>query len=87
MKLKKGVIISPMDGEFVAVASAEAGRAFSGMIRMNKTAAFIVERLQEETSVDALVEAMLDVYDVDEARARASIEGIVAELAKAGLLQ
>lgn len=88
MKLKQGIILSPMEDAFVAVAAGEAAKSFSGMVRMNATAAFICEHMKEETTIDALVRAVVDTYEgVDEARARASVERVVADLRAASLME
>lgn len=88
MKLKEGIILSKMDDAYVAVAAGEAGKSFSGMVRMNETAAFIFERLKEETDVDALTRAILDTYDgVTEEQARRAVEGVIGQLTDAGLLK
>ncbi len=87
MKLKEGIILSPMEDSFVAVAAGEAAKSFNGMVSMNATAAFICEHMKEETTVDALVQAVLDTYDgVTEERARASVERVIKDLSDAGLL-
>lgn len=88
MKLKEGIILSKMDDAYVAVAAGEAGKSFSGMVRMNETAAFIFEHLKEETDVDALTRAILDTYDgVTEEQARRAVEGVIGQLTDAGLLK
>ena len=88
MKLKEGIILSKMDDAYVAVAAGEAGKSFSGMVRMNETAAFIFERLKEETDVDALTRAILDTYGgVTEEQARRAVEGVIGQLTDAGLLK
>lgn len=87
MKLKEGIILSKMDDAYVAVAAGEAGKSFSGMVRMNETAAFIFEHLKEETDVDRLTAELLAAYDgVSEQTARRSAESVVAQLSEAGLL-
>lgn len=86
MKLKDGVIITSANGEYVAVAAGDAGRDFNGMIRMNKTAAFIMENMREETDEDRLVEALCGKYDVDAETARKNVKIIVDRLRSAGLI-
>ena len=87
MKLKEGIILSKMDDAYVAVAAGEAGKSFSGLVRMNETAAFIFEHLKEETDVDRLTAELLAAYDgVTEEMARRSAESVVAQLSEAGLL-
>ena len=39
------------------------GEAFSGIVRSNKTAAFIVERLKSETTEELIVDALFERFD------------------------
>lgn len=87
MKLKSGVIINEINGEYVAVAAGEAGKAFNGMIKMNGTAAFIAKVLQNDTDEDGVVAALCDEYDVDADTARANVRAVIAKLESAGLIQ
>lgn len=87
MKLKTGVIVTKMDDQYVAVTAGEAGKAFNGMIKMNGTAAFIVEKLQNETTVDDLTAALCAEYEVGEEEARANVEKIIVALEKARILE
>lgn len=87
MKLKTGVIVTKMEEQYIAVTAGEAGKAFNGMIKMNGTAAFIVEKLQSETSVEELVSALCAEYEVDESVALENVEKTVSALEKARLLE
>lgn len=87
MKLKSGVIINEINGEFVAVAAGEAGKAFNGMIKMNGTAAFIAKALQTEIDEDGIVKAICEEYDVDAETARVNVRAVVEKLASAGLIE
>ena len=87
MKLLSSVFVTEVDGEFVAVAAGEAAKKFSGMIQMNGTAAFVVGRLQNNTTVDGLVADLVAEYDVTEEVARRNVEGILSNLRKAGWLE
>ena len=73
MKLKTGVIVTKMDDQYIAVTAGEAGKAFNGMIKMNGTAAFIVDKLQNEASIDELTAALCAEYEVGEEEARANV--------------
>lgn len=86
MKLKDGVIISQVENEYVAVFAGEAGKACSGMMRMNKVSAFIMELLQQETDEDRLVAALLDRYEVSEEDARKSVRFVIEQVNKAGIM-
>ena len=86
MKLKDGVIISQVENEYVAVFAGEAGKACSGMMRMNKVSAFILELLQSETNEDQIVGALLDRYEVSEEDARKSVQFVIDQVNKAGIM-
>jgi len=87
MKLKSGIVTDQIDkDQFVAVATGEAAKSFSGMIRNNKTAAFLFELLREEQSEDSLVEALLQEYEVSEEVARQDVRRIVKQIREAGIL-
>ena len=61
MKLKSGFITQTIeDTQFMVPVGAE---AFSGVVRSNKTAAFIVDCLKEETTEEAIVDAMAAKYN------------------------
>lgn len=88
MKLKEGLIITQCGDEYIAVAAGEAGKAFSGMIKMNKTAGFIANQLSlGETDLQGIVNAMLEKYDVDESTARESAEKVISIFEKQGLIE
>lgn len=53
---------------------------FSGMIQLNETAAFIINSLKEETSVDEIVDKMILEYEVDKEQAKMGVESLVQQL-------
>jgi len=61
MKLKQGFITHSMGKEQVLVGTGSV--SFSGLVKSNETAAFIVDHLKKETTKEAIVEAMLEEYD------------------------
>ncbi|MBO5985721.1 MAG: PqqD family protein [Lachnospiraceae bacterium] len=61
MKLKSCFITQDIDDtQFLVPISAE---AFSGIVRSNKTAAYIVELLKKETTEEEIVDALYAKYD------------------------
>ena len=85
MKLKSGFILSQVAGQTVAIPT-EGDLDMNEMITLNETGAFLWEQLQEETTEDALVAALLKEYDVDEATARNSVARFVGKLNEHGFL-
>lgn len=78
MKLKDGFVTQNMGGEQIMVATGEAG--FSGLVRSNATAAFIVDCLKKQTTREAILEAMLDKYEVSTEKAAADLDRILDTL-------
>lgn len=85
MKLKDGFLLRQVAGEHV-VLPVGPELASNIMITLNGTGAFLWERLQSETDEDALVAALLNEYDVEEAQARACVAAFVKQLEENGFL-
>ena len=82
MKLSKGFIMHD-DGEdklLVPIGSAE----FSGLVRGNETAGFIINALMKDTTVDNIVQGIMKKYDAPENVVRSDVEKIIAQLRKIG---
>lgn len=86
MKLKQGVILSQVENEYVAVFAGEAGKACSGMMRMNKVSAYIMELLQNDMDEAQLTQALLDKYEVSYEDAHKSVVYVIDQIKKAGIL-
>ena len=86
MRLKKGFIMHNIGNEYMAVATGELLTDFYGYVRNNETAAEIFKMLQEETTVDDIVEAMYKKYDVDKNVLTQDVEEIIDTFRKAGFL-
>ncbi len=79
MKLKEGFLLRQVAGETVVI-PVGGDLDFNMMITLNDTGRFLWERLNQETTVEALVEALLQAYDVDRERAQSSVEQFVKGL-------
>lgn len=84
MKLKNNFITQDIDGTQFMVAVGET--TFTGIVRSNKTAAFIVDRLKEETTKEQIVDAMCIKYDAPKERIEADVETILNKLREIGAL-
>lgn len=85
MKLKDGFVLREVAGETVVLPSGDE-LDLNMMIILNGTGAFLWEHLGIETTEDALVQALLAEYDVDEETAQSSVAAFVEKLSKNGLL-
>ena len=79
MKIKDGFMLRQVAGQNV-VLPADSALDLNMMITLNETGAFLWERLQNDTDEAALVEALLEEYDVDEETAKQSVQAFVKKL-------
>lgn len=84
MKLKDTFITQEIEDTQFMVAVGEA--SFTGIVKSNKTAAFIVDSLKEETTKDRIVDAMCRKYDAPRERIEADVEGVLNKLRGIGAL-
>ena len=84
MKLNEKFVTRDMGDTQVMVAVGSA--AFSGVVRSNKTAAFIVDQLKTDTTKEQVVAAVLDKYEADPAQVSADVDKILEKLRSIGAL-
>ena len=84
MKLNSG-FISHRDGKQRLLVSTGAAR-FSGLVRSNPTAGFIIECLETETTEDEIVAKMRKKWDVSDETARRDVQKIIKQLRGIGAI-
>ena len=84
MKLNSGFITHD-DGEQKLLVSTGATK-FSGLVRTNPTAGFIIECLEHETTEDEIVAEMQKKWDVSDEIARRDVQMIVKQLKDIGAI-
>ena len=85
LKLKDGFILREIGGDTMVIPSGEE-LDLNMMITLNDEGKFLWERLQEGTTEQALLDAVLAAYEVDEAAARTYITEFVEKLNGYGFL-
>ena len=85
MKLKPDYLTQEIDDVQFLVPVGAGG--FNGLIRSNKTAAFIVNCLKKETTKEQIVDAMCEKYDAPRAEIAADVEEILDTLRSIGALE
>ena len=83
MKLKDTYITHDSDGEQILL---DTSSSFAGLIRSNKTAAFIVECLKEDTTEEKIVEAMFEKYDAPKDVLAMDVSEVIEKLRKVGAI-
>ena len=87
MKIKEGYVIRQVMGNYVVIATGEESRNFHGMVKLNDTAANIWNYIAEGKSEDEIVAAMLEEYEVDEAKLSADVKKTIEILVAQGLVE
>lgn len=84
MKLKDGFITHETDGKQIMVEAG--GTGFSGLVRSNRTAAFIIDCLKEETTPESIADQMEELYDAPREVIEQDIRRVLESLREIGAL-
>ena len=85
MKLKEGLILGNIAGEYVVLPSGE-DMDLTTMTTLNETGKFIWECLEKETTQEQVVAEILAVYDVSREEAEMHVAAFIAKLEDFGYL-
>lgn len=83
----KSFIKRSIGTQTVIVAVGEAAKRFHGMISVNGTGSFIWEQLENETTIEELVAAVTEAYDIDADTAAADINDFLINLKEVGAVE
>lgn len=86
MKIKEGFLLRKVAGETVVIPTGET-LDLNIMITLNGTGEFLWNLLQQETTEEALVAAMLEEYDVSAPIAETDVAAFVAKLKENGITE
>lgn len=87
MKIKNGFSLREFCGERLILASGRENIDFSKVINLNESAADMWNAVVgKEFTVDDMVKALLDNYDIDEATARTDAQRILKEWIDLGMV-
>lgn len=85
MKLKSDFVTHTIeDTQFLLSVG---GKSFNGIVGNNETAAFIIDRLQNDVTKEEIVDAMLKEYDADRETVQKDVERILDSLRKINALE
>ena len=87
MKLKTSFETVEMADGFIAVPSDEAADDSRMLLRLNETAADILELLKNETTEEKVVAAMQEKYDGDKTEIEKCVREYLKQLENAGVLE
>lgn len=87
MKVDSEFILREIAGDYVIIPTGKTVLSFNGLISVNEVGAFLWQQLQEEVTLEDLVAAVLNEYDVDEETAREDIEDFLDALVEGQILE
>ena len=87
MKRNSDFLLREVADTLVIVPVGKAAVAFSGMITLNATSAFLWELLETDQTEQFLVDALTSRYAVEEAKAREDVEAFLKKLLQIGAVE
>ena len=84
MRLSKDFVVQEIGDEHILIPIG--GSSFSGVVKNNKTAAFIIRLLENEITEDAIIEEMLNTYDVTKEQAAADVHEALDKFRRIGAI-
>lgn len=86
MKIDKEFVLREIAGDYIIIPTGKTVLKFNGLITVNEVGVSLWKMLQEEVTVEDLVQGILSEYDVDEIVAREDIEEFLDKLDEGGIL-
>lgn len=74
-------------GEALLVPTGKTAQQFNGMITMTEVAEFIYDHIEEATSMDNLIDMILEEYDVDRQTASQDATVFLMQLLRNGIVR
>ena len=87
MKVKKDFIARKVGDSDIVVATGKAVKHFNGYITLKETGRFLRDLLAKDVAEDALVEKLLEEYDVDRETAARDVKNFLGVLESNGILE
>ena len=88
MKIKDGFELKDICGENIIISHGKENINFTKIITLNESAALIWnEVIGKDFSIEDMVQAIINEYEIDEATARKDCENIASEWKKVGFIE
>lgn len=86
MRINKEYVLREIAGDYMIILVGATVLEFNGLITVNEVGVTLWNMLQEEVTMEDLVQGVLAEYDVQEEVAREDIREFLDELVKGGIL-
>lgn len=80
MKLKYNFIVRNVAGQAVALPIGNTDNNFSGMIKLNSVGEFIFKLLENDITLDEIVNKITEAYEVSDEEAKKAVEAFLETL-------
>ena len=87
MKIKEGYILRCVAGSNIVVAVGDEAANFDGIRTINETGAFLWKVIEQGTTQEAIVDALMEEYEVDRETAKEDVSEFVNLLINNGLIE
>jgi len=88
MKIKDGFELKDICGENIIISHGKENINFTKIITLNESAALIWDGvIGKDFSIEDMVQAIINEYEIDEATARKDCENIASEWKKVGFIE
>lgn len=86
MQIKKEFVLREIAGDYIIIPTGTTALEFNGLITVNEVGVLLWKMLQEEVSLEQLVQGVTDEYEVDAEVAREDILEFLDTLKQGGVL-
>ena len=87
MRINKEFVLREIAGDYIIIPTGATVLEFNGLITVNEVGVTLWKMLQEEVTMDELVQGVLAEYEVEEEVARKDIQEFLGDLVKGGILE
>ena len=87
MKAKDGFVLRNVVDEQILMPVGDNIAQFNGTVLMNDVSAFVWEKLQQPTTKEELLQAVLNEFEVDEETASRDLDELLEKFAGLGILE
>ena len=87
MKFKNDFIVKEISGSTVVIPVGNRVADFNGMLKLNETGVFLFNLLKNDTTIEALVQSLVDEYEVTKEKANEDVITFVNKLKEADIIE
>lgn len=87
MNIKKNYVLRKVANNWIVLPLGEAAVEFGGMLKLNDSGAMLWDVLKQGGDREALVNALLEEYEVSAEEARADVDAFLKKLIQAGCME